>query len=322
MIEIAEVLGSSHSLLWDQVKQIGVSHAVAGIPGGQGNEKGWDYMPMLRMKNAFEDAGFTLSVIESAPPMHKIKLGTEGQEEEYDNVCTFVSNMGRVGIKTWCYNWMAILNWMRTSTTIPSRGGAMVTGYDHEMMKNAPLTEAGEVSENQLWETLHKFLERVVPVAEEAGVEMAMHPDDPPLSPLRGIGRIMRSVENFQRLIDLVPSSSNGLTFCQGNFALMTDDQPAVIRDFGKQGKIFFVHLRDVKGNVEHYEETFHDDGPTDMLECLRAYRDIGFDGVLRPDHVPTLAGDSNDHPGYSAIARLFAVGYIKGLREAVYREQ
>jgi mannonate dehydratase len=148
-----------------------------------------------------------------------------------------------------------------------------------------------------------------------------MHPDDPPLSPLRGIGRIMRTLDNFQRLLDMAPSPSNGITFCQGNFALITDDLPATIRRFGAQKKIFFVHFRDVRGTVEKYEETFHDDGPTDLLECLRAYRDIGYEGVLRPDHVPTLEGDSNDNPGYSSIGRLFAVGYIKGLREAVYRE-
>ncbi|MXX03330.1 MAG: TIM barrel protein [Gemmatimonadetes bacterium] len=321
MIKIAEILSTGRNTLWDQVKQIGVDHVVTSMPPAVGNEKGWEYMPMLRMKNNFNDAGFDVAVIESTPPMHRIKLGTEGREEELDNVCTFIESMGRVGIKTWCYNWMAILNWTRTSSTVPSRGGAVVTGYDHAMMKNAPLTEAGEVSEDQLWETLHEFLERVTPVAEQYGVEMAMHPDDPPLSPLRGIGRIMRSVDNFQKLLDLVPSPMNGVTFCQGNFALMTGDQPAAIRHFGAQRKIFFVHFRDVRGDVENYVETFHDDGPTDMMECLRAYRDIGFEGVLRPDHVPTLSGEDNDHPGYSALCRLYAVGYIRGLREAVYRE-
>lgn len=321
MIEIAEMLGSQRSLLWDQVKQIGVNHAVAGLPAAQGNDKPWDYMPMVRMKTAFDDAGFTVSVIESSPPMDKIKLGLPGRDEEITDVCTMLSNMGRVGIKTWCYNWMAVLNWTRTSSTIPSRGGAVVTGYDHSIMKNAPLTPYGEVPEERLWESLRYFLERVLPVAEKAGVHLAMHPDDPPLSPLRGIGRIMRSVENFQRLVDIAPSPVNGLTFCQGNFALMTNEQPAAIRQFGKQSKIFFVHFRDVEGTVEKYQETFHDSGPTDMMACLRAYRDIGFEGVLRPDHVPTMAGDSNDQPGYSSIGRLFAVGYIKGLREAVYRE-
>ena len=124
-------------------------------------------------------------------------------------------------------------------------------------------------------------------------------------------------VENYQRLIDLVPSPMNGIGLCQGNFALMTDDLPSVIRHFGKQGKIHFVHFRDVRGTPEKFVETFHDDGQTDLLECLRAYRDIGYEGVLRPDHYPKM-GDE----GYKdelTLARFFAVGYIKGLREAVY---
>jgi mannonate dehydratase len=181
------------------------------------------------------------------------------------------------------------------------------------------LTEYGEVSEEQLWENLEYFLKATLPAAEAAGVKMSMHPDDPPISPIRGLGRIMRSVENYQRLIDLVPSPANTITMCQGNFTLMTDDLPSVIRDFGEQGKITFVHFRDVKGTVTKYQETFHDEGKTNMLACMEAYRDIGFDGVLRPDHVPTMEGDSNERAGYSSVGRLFAIGYIKGLREAVY---
>ena len=321
MIQIAEILGNSRNILWDQVKQIGVDHAVTGLAPSEANENGWDYMPMLRMRNAFNDAGLEISVIESAPPMNCIKLGIDGKEKEFDNIFTFIENMGRVGIKTWCYNWMAVLNWTRTSSTIPSRGGAMVTGYNHTMMDQAPLTQVGEVPESRLWETLHEFLERVTPVAEQYGVKMAMHPDDPPLSPLRGIGRIMRSLENYQTLLDMVASPMNGITFCQGNFGLMTEDQPTAIRHFGFQNKIFFVHFRDVRGHVENYIETFHDDGPTDMYACLQAYKEIGFNGVLRPDHVPTLSGEENDHPGYSSLCRLYAVGYIRGLREAVYHE-
>ena len=129
----------------------------------------------------------------------------------------------------------------------------------------------------------------------------------------------MRSVDNFQRLLDLVQSDMNGIALCQGNFTLMTDDLPAVIRQFAD--KIFFIHMRDVAGTAEKFEETFHDAGKTDMVTCMRAYRDIGFDGVLRPDHVPTMAGDDNEHAGYSSIGRLFAIGYLKGIREAVYRE-
>jgi len=188
-------------------------------------------------------------------------------------------------------------------------------------MQNAPLTEYGIVTEERLWENLAYFLDCVVPVAEEAGVQLAMHPDDPPLSPIRGLGRIMRSVDNFQRLLDLRPSPVNGIALCQGNFALMTDDLPAVIRRFGQQERIFFVHLRDVRGTAERFVETFHDDGQTDLLACLRAYREVGYDGVLRPDHVPTMDGDSHDDPAYSTVGRLFAVGYIKGLCQAIYAE-
>jgi mannonate dehydratase len=321
MIQIAEFLPPAPSPLWTLMRQIGVTHAVTSLPFGMsGDERPWDFTPLLRLKTRFTDAGFEVAVIESSPPMDNIRLGTEGREEEIRAFCTMVENMGALGIPVVCYNFMARLGWTRTSFAAPARGGAFVSGYDHDLMRNAPLTDAGEVPEERLWENLHYFLQRVLPVAERAGVRLAMHPDDPPLSPLRGIGRIMRSIDNYQRLIELIPSPSNGVTLCQGNFGLMTNDLPKAIRQFGHQQKIFFVHMRDVRGTPEHFVETFHDDGPTDLLACFRAYREIGFDGVLRPDHVPTMAGEQNDAPGYETLGRLFAVGYLKGLRQAAYQ--
>ncbi|MFC1525243.1 mannonate dehydratase [Candidatus Latescibacterota bacterium] len=324
MIEIAIVTGPEPSLGVTLMKQCGVEHAVGGfslqpVARASEDQQPWSYASLARAKAAYEANGLTLSVIESRPPMEKIKLALPGRDEEIEVVCSLLRNMGALEIPVWCSMWMPILGVLRTSRTIPSRAGALVSGYDHDEMRDKPQTEYGEVGEEQQWENLKYFLERTVPVAEEAGVKMAMHPDDPPLSPIRGVARIMSSLDNYQRLIDLVPSPSNGIALCQGNFSLMTDDLPAAIRHFGKQDRIFFVHFRDVRGTPERFEEAFHDDGQTDLVECLRAYRDIGYEWVCRPDHYPKMGDEEYDDE--LRVARLFAVGYLKGLREAVYAE-
>jgi mannonate dehydratase len=328
MIKIAEVLPPdlAGTSLWTLMEQAGVRYAVGSFAPATslqaGEQRSWEYMPLLRLKEQYASSGFELAVIEARPPLNRAKRGLPGRDEEIATVVELLENMGRLDIRTWCYEWMTDFNWLRTSTAIRSRGGSLVTGYDHALLADAPPTDGGPVSEDQLWESLEYFLRRVVPVAERCGVQLAMHPDDPPLSPIRGVARIMSSVENYQRLLDLVPSPVNGITLCQGNFALMTSDLPAVIRQFGRQRKIFFVHFRDVRGRPDKFEETWHDDGPTDLYECMRAYREIGFEGVLRPDHVPTLASEPSPRPGYAVLGRLFAVGYIRGLQEAVYHDE
>jgi mannonate dehydratase len=325
VMKLAEMVppGPDSSALRRLVVQAGVQWAVGGLPqtdgpDRRGTDAPWDYLPLLSMKQRYESAGLRLAVIEARPPLNDAKRGLPGRDAEIDTVCTLIENMGRLGIPVWCYEWMSDFNWLRTNTAVPSRGGSLVSGYDHALLESAPPSELGPLSEDELWTNLEYFLRRVVPVAEQAKVKLAMHPDDPPRSPIRGVGRIMRSVDNYQRLLDLVPSAVNGITLCQGNFRLMTDDIPAAIRQFGRQQKIFFVHFRDVRGTVDNFVETWHDDGPTDLLECLRTYHEVGFDGPMRPDHVPTVEGDSNSHPGYSLYGRLFALGYIRGLLESV----
>lgn len=316
-MQLAEFLPSQPSRLWHLAKQMNVNYAVSGLPWEEKTEKPWDLMPLIRMKQRYADFGLTLSVIESMPPSNKIKLGIPGRDEEIEIFQQFLVNMGAAGIPVLCYNFMAQFNWFRTSTTTRTRGGALVSSYDHSLMADAPLTEAGIVTEEQLWENLHYFLEKIVPVAESARVKLALHPDDPPITPIRGVSRILRNASALQRAIDLVPSAYSGITLCQGTLATAGEDIPGVVRHFVDQQKLFFVHFRDVKGTPEKFEETFHDDGQTDMLEAMRTYYEVGFGGPARPDHVPTMEGEDNENPGYELLGRLFGVGYITGLMEA-----
>lgn len=318
MIRLAEFLPTEQSRLWSLCKQMDVNYAVTGLPKERNGMVPWDFANLVQMKKGFEDFDIDLQVIESMPPSNKIKLGLPGRDEEIDVFCELITNMGAADIPVLCYNFMAQFGWFRTSTTIRTRGGALVSGYDHSLMRKAPLTPAGIVSEEQLWENLKYFLERIVPVAEKAGVKLAMHPDDPPISPIRGVSRILVNADALQRMMDLVPSEVNGITLCQGVLSTACEDIPALIRRFSKQNKIFFVHFRDVQGTPEKFEETFHDDGKTNMIDCLKAYEEAGYDGPMRPDHVPTMAGENNDHPGYEVMGRLYGIGYIKGLMKAL----
>lgn len=308
-------------------RQVGVTDIVTtmpGVPMTPEREQGpaWDYLDLLHLRQRVEDAGLTLSVIEGYQLSDRITLGLPGRDEDLARVCETITNMGRVGIPIYCYNFMAVFNWLRTSTTTRGRGDALVTKFDGNELVNASLTYAGEIDDEQMWANFSYFLQRVLPVAEAANVKLALHPDDPPMSPVRGLARIMRDVDAFDRALDLADSPSNGITFCQGNFAAMGNvDVPASIRHFGKRNKIFFAHFRDVRGSVPVFAETFHDEGKTDMAATMRAYRDISYDGPMRPDHAPTMEGESNDDPGYMVRGKLFAIGYMRGLLDAVNSE-
>lgn len=303
-------------------KQLNVLGAVAGInPGMAGlkDAKPWEYETIMAVKAAWDRAGLRFEVVEGPPSLgEKTKLGLDGRDEEIDNFITLMKNLSRAGIKIICYNWMPVISWARTTNDRPGRGGALVTAFDYENIRDNSLTRFGEITKDVLWKNLEYFLKAVVPEARKAGIMLAMHPDDPQVDSIRGISRIMTTANAFRRMHQIYPVVNNGITMCQGNFSLMGEDIPTLVRDFGKKGIIHFVHFRNVRGSKMNFEETFHDEGQIDMYEAMKAYIEVGFKGPLRPDHVPTMAGDSNEAPGYSALGSLYAAGYIRGLIEAV----
>jgi len=337
VIHLSEFLAPRPEPMWTLLKQAGVTNVVATLNGGEqdqrmfaavgkgsylpaADDEPWSEASIKRDMAVFDEAGMNVIAMEDTAPMDLARLGLPGRDEQIANVITQIQAMGRLGIRNLCYNWMAVATWGRTDVDIVGRGGALVTGFNAaEFEKLPPLAAEGEVTEDQLWDALQYFLDAVIPEAEQAGVTMGLHPDDPPLSPARNLPRIMRSPDAYRRLLAMRPSPSNAITFCQGNFTLMGHDLPTLIREFGGQGKIMFVHFRDVWGDVEDFQETFHDEGRTDLPECMRAYHETGFDGPMRPDHVPTMAGETNDRPGYETLGRLLAIGYIRGLEQSVY---
>ncbi len=312
---IATHIGSPNPSRLRLAQQAGVTDIVTGPPEGEASLslEGW-----LDLKRQVEATGMKLSVIESLPLSNRVMLGQPGRDEDIEVYLKKLRLMGQAGIHIHCYNWMPMLHVVRTSWTLPVRGGAMANGYDHELMRQAPLTDAGLVGEEQLWSSLEYFLRAVLPVAEEVNVQLGMHPDDPPISPIRGIARIIISPENYQRMIDLVPSPMNGVTFCQGCFAEMGADVPAAIRQFGRQNKLFFAHFRTVTGHMPRFVEAFHDEGDVDMLAAMKAYYEVGFEGPMRPDHFPVMEGEEPIPGAWAVKGRLFAIGYMRGLMQAV----
>lgn len=319
-LTFADALPAQPVPLWNLVRQAGVTAAVTTIPDGPGHPPVWDYTHLMLLKQRFADHDLGLQVIESAPYslIEAIKIGGPDRDEKLARFCELIDNMGRAGIRVMCHNFMAVQGPLRTSFTIPARGGARVMGYNHAQMANAPLTEYGEVTAERIWENMETFLRKVVPVAEKAGVYLAVHPDDPPYSPIRGVARILITPDALQRVIDMVPSPHNGITFCQGTISSMNADIPAEIRRFGRQRAIHFVHFRDIEGTPDNFIETFHEAGRTDMFEAMRAYKEVGYTGPFRVDHVPVMEGEANVIPGQEALGRMYAIGYAKGLIEGV----
>ncbi|GAB5559911.1 MAG: mannonate dehydratase [Synoicihabitans sp.] len=294
--------------------QIGVEHrcfyGMAGMP--------LDFDALREVQRRTENCGLKLSVVEGGPPIDRIVLGKDGRDAQIEDYKRAIGHMGKLGIRTLCYNFMPQITRdamvIRTSFETPERGGALTSSFRLEGSDNDRMTEEGVTSDEQMWDYLDYFLRQIVPVAEEAEVNLAMHPDDPPLSPMWNLARIMRSVENYDRLFAMHPSPVNGMTFCQGCFGELGVDLPMTIEHFSD--RIHFAHFRDVRGNLHDFRETFPDNGPHDMVRLMRTYKNIGYEGFIRVDHVPQLAIESESAAGYGLPGHIFAIGYLKGLME------
>jgi len=313
-------LGAIHELDDERLqfaRQLGVPNIIMHSPDLRGDGY-YDFRPLLMLRTRVEAAGLKLYAIENVPVSHydKVMIGAPGRDEQIENYCKTIRNMGRAGIPVLGYHFIPLGVW-RTEHSPRGRGGAKVTIYDHEQVENAPITEAGEIDDDTMWANLTYFLKAVVPVAEEEGVRLALHPDDPPVPKIAGVARIIRSIDAYKRVMKIVDSPSNAIDFCQGTVSEMcgtAEDVYAAIRHFCSQKKIAYVHFRNVDSCGPSFAETFIDNGYVDMLQAIRAYRDADFDGVLIVDHTPGVVGDTRwGHRG-----RAYGIGYMKALLKCV----
>ena len=326
LMKVGTQHGDSDDIL-NVMAGFGVNHICSRLPSEKLDAQ-WSVEALTKLRERVESFGITLDMVPlpmSSNELEKfenpnILLGKSPERDrEIDDICQMIRNTARAGIPSLKYN-LTFIGVVRTAPT-PGRGGAQYSTFTYDKAKqDPPLTKAGPVSEDLYWERVTYFLERVIPVATEYKVRMACHPQDPGMPPekgFRGIHPVLGSVDGLKRFIAIAPSPYHGLNFCQGTVAEMLKNPGAeifdVIRYFGSRKKIFNVHFRNISGGFLDFRETFIDDGDVDMLKAMRVYKEVGFDGMMMPDHVPTIAGDAR---GLQAFA--FAFGYIKALIAAV----
>ncbi|MBO0859124.1 MAG: mannonate dehydratase [Chloracidobacterium sp.] len=308
----------------------GVNNICSALPSPKLDES-WSVEGLTKLRERVESFGVKLEMVPlplSSSYIAKaenpnIMLGKSPERDrEIDDISQMIRNAARAGIPALKYN-LNILGVPRTEST-RGRGGAAYSTFVYSKAKQEPpLTEAGPVDDDVYWERITYFLKRVIPVAEEYKVRMACHPHDPGM-PLdkgyRGVHTVLGNVPGLKRFIEIAESEYHGLNFCQGTVS-ETLQNPGeeifdVIRYFGRRGKIFNVHFRNIRGHFLDFQETFIDDGDVNMLKAMRVYKEVGYDGMIMPDHVPKIAGDPQ---GLQAFA--FTFGYIKALIAAVAAE-
>lgn len=338
--------GDSDPIPLSHIRQIpgmtGIVSAVYDVPVGEV----WPVANIQALKSKIEAHGLELEVIESVPVHEDIKLGKPSRDRLIDNYCTTIRNLAQCGIKVICYNFMPVFDWTRTALDMTLPDGSTTLAFDTETVEKidvsqgislpgwdasyrpeelkALLADYAEVDEETLWRNLEYFLKRIIPVAAEAGIRMAIHPDDPP-RPIFGLPRIVKDRADLQRLLAIVDDPANGLTLCSGSLgASCKNDIPALVREFAGRKRIHFAHLRNVKINeAGDFHETSHRsaDGSLDMAEIVKAYYEAGFDGYARPDHGRMIWGETGK-PGYGLYDRALGAVYLNGLWEGVAKAE
>jgi len=282
------------------------------LPG----DKKWEYSDLKKLREQIEDHDLRLQAIENLP-FHfydKLMMGAKGKNEQLNYVKETIYNIGKAGIPVLGYAWTPSGVW-RSSTKYKIRGGAEAMSVDLSDFEDAPLTHGRVYSENEMWDNYQYFIESVIPVAEEVGLTLALHPNDPPTSTLGGVPQLFRSFEAFKKAMNMVKSDHHGLQFCLGSWSEMGVNLDEVIDYFGPAGKFIYVHFQVVSGPVPKFHEIFIDQpGYYDPLHILQKLKDVGFKGMIMPGHVPKVEGDGP----WKERSRAFTIGYIKGLLYAL----
>ena len=330
----------------EQIRQIpgvtGVVPALHDLPAGEA----WPMERILAMKAEIEAAGLTMECIESVNVHEDIKLGAPDAGRYIENYKASIRNLAGAGVKVICYNFMPVFDWTRTDLAMPLPDGSTCLSYDGTQIEGkqpedmfreidakshfampgwephrlpeikALFARYESLTEEDLWRNLGAFLREIIPVCEECGVRMAIHPDDPPW-PIFGLPRIIKDIDDYRRLFALHPSPRNGVTFCTGSLgAALSNDLPAMIREIGP--RVYFAHLRNIRVRDGWFNETAHlsREGSLDMWAIVKALVDAGFDGYVRPDHGRMIWGEVA-RPGYGLYDRALGAAYLSGLFEA-----
>lgn len=335
--------GKDDPVTLEKIRQIpyvtGIVSAIYDVKAGEA----WSLEKILELKKEIEDANLKLSVIESVPVHEDIKMGCGDRDRYIENYCTTLRNLAKAGIDCVCYNFMPVFDWTRSDLSYPLPDGSNALIYDNEtVLKMNPLSgdlslpgwdssytkedmrnlleKYSKITEEDLWNNLKYFLDRVIKVAEEVKVKMAIHPDDPPWS-IFGLPRIITNKKNIERFLKLYDSKYNGLTLCSGSLGANPDnDIPDMVRSFCD--RIHFAHIRNIKITGDRcFEEAAHktEAGSLDIFEIVKAYHDCSFDGYIRPDHGRMIWGETG-RPGYGLYDRALGAVYINGIWEALDR--